>query len=635
MRRWTAAIVLGSLSCSDYKFADVRDPTPGADDADTGIEDIDDDSGTPSTPGECDVPAVPGGFFGFTDACPSAPEGGFTPIVEWTAEPGKTCRALPAVGDLDGDGMPEIVLNISDQFDVFGGYGELVVLRGDGSGEVWRRTAQLGYAASPAIGDVTGDGRPDIVVVKEYENSLFGVGSYAVVLYDADGVIQWESDRFIGDDFDYASAPVLSDMDHDGSAEIVVGRVILNADGSTRGIGSVGRGSFGIMPGAMSEGSVPAVADLDLDGTEEVIVGNAMYSPDGTVLWADFSQPDGITSVANLDDDPEGEFVAVSFDTVRAVDTDGTLMWGPFALPGANIVSPAAIGDIDADGDPEIIVAGGNEIWALERDGTLQWSASVHDETGATGPALFDFEGDGIMEVVYIDEIQMVAFDGVTGATKFHSTEHSSDTMYDYPVIADVDGDDQAEIVVCHAGFSTAMSVYGDADESWPPARKIWNQHAYSITNINDDLSIPVEATPNFTLYNNYHAAIDRAAGYELADDVSSMIADVCIDECDSGRVLVTVQLINLSEAPLYSALDLALYAVIDGDLSLVATSSDTYELDPGYVTEGWIIEVDADLLAGATGLRLVADDDGTGTGTLSECSEADNADDWPGPFCE
>ena len=55
--------------------------------------------------------------------------------------------------------------------------------------------------------------------------------------------------------------------------------------------------------------------------------------------------------------------------------------------------------------------------------------------------------------MVYIDEVEMAAYDGATGALKFYSTEHSSATIFDYPVIADVDGDDHAEIVVCHDGY--------------------------------------------------------------------------------------------------------------------------------------------------------------------------------------
>ena len=629
--RWVLAMALSTATgCSDYKFARRGDGTAGARDSgefpgtDTGWPDLDD----------LDCPAFTADAFecGVTDACPTTPEGGFTPIVEWAALEGSSCKAQPVIGDLDGDGYPEVVVNAVP---VFESLGTLYVLDGRTGTQKWERPAQMGYANAPALGDVDGDGRPDIAIVKEYENSLLLPGSYSVVLYNAEGTVIWESDRFTGDDFDYVAAPAISDMDHDGHPEIVVGRVILNSDGSTRGVGAAGRGSFGISPGNISEGALPAIADLDLDGTEEVIVGNAMYSPDGLPLWVDFTQEDGMVSVANLDDDEAGEFIAVSFNTVRAHDTSGAVMWGPITLPSANITSPAAIGDIDADDLPEIIVAGGNELWAMERDGTVKWTAEVVDESGATGASIFDFEGDGISEVVYIDEQEMVVFDGETGAVKFYSAEHSSPTMYDYPSIADIDGDNQAEIVVCHSSFGPAVSAYGDLDESWAPARQVWNQHAYSITNVNDDLSIPVDATPNFQTYNSWHSAMAVTDSEALRYDLSGTINNVCEDDCDKGVVVVTYQIFNLSETRFEGPVLVSFYADFDGAKRLVETVEVSINLDSGTTTEGITSYLRADETFGSDGLIMVVDDNGTGTGMVTECSEIDNDDAWGVAICD
>ena len=52
--------------------------------------------------------------------------------------------------------------------------------------------------------------------------------------------------------------------------------------------------------------------------------------------------------------------------------------------------------------------------------------------------------------------------------------------------IAVIDNDGQVEIVVGHNNLlqtNYGVSVIGDQDKSWRPGRKIWNQHAYNITN--------------------------------------------------------------------------------------------------------------------------------------------------------
>jgi hypothetical protein len=633
------------ISCSDYKLAYEENNTPGGDDTAAGSDDTD----TPPVPEECESASWPAEAVGLSDQCPVEPKGGFTPIVEWESGAGYNCTALPVVADLDGDGLPEIIYNRTDFLAVFGGTGTLVALRGDGSGTLWQVEAGLGYGDAPAVADINDDGSPEIFIVREYENpldifsgQLFGDGDYTVAMYDASGTEQWESEHFIAADFDYAATVAVSDMDHDGTPEVIVGRVILSStDGSTRGVGEYGRGSWGYDPlGFLTdtglEASVSAVTDIDLDGQEEVIVGDAIYAIDGTAKWVDTSGTanDGMIAVANLDDDPEGEWVASTNNTVRAHDTDGSLLWGPVTITSGNILSVAGIADLDNDGYPEIVVAGGNELRCINHDGSTLWSTQAHDESGATGASIFDFEGDGELEVVYIDEMEMIAFEGATGVRKFYSNQHSSATMMDYPVIADVDADDHAEIVVCHDGYSSAISVYGDLDDSWASARTVWNQHAYSISNINDDLSVPTTATPGFTTHNTWHSGI-AGTGEAVLDDLEIEIAEVCTDECGQGVVYVTVRLRNRGAESIGAGLSVALYARIGGSNVLLTTTTSADPIDSGMSSAGVVLTVDADDLAGADALVAVIDDDGTGTGVIAECAEQNNDFTWSGDLCE
>ncbi|RME26681.1 MAG: VCBS repeat-containing protein [Deltaproteobacteria bacterium] len=612
-------------ACSDYKLS-------GDGDGNNGGDGGDDTGGTPGDgpEGACDPELFPAERVGTDDGCPTEPEGGFTPIEEWVGGSGYGCLSQPLVADLDADGNPEVILTL---INLLGTKGWLTVLDGRTGVTLWQTsTDNFAYGSPPAVADIDHDGKGEIIAVREYQSALLGEGEYAAVRFEDDGTETWESEHFTGASFDWATAPVISDMNHDGTAEIVVGRVILTISGDTRGEGQYGRGSYGQALG-ISESSVPAVVDLDLDGTEEVIVGDARYDLDGNTLWHDDSQEDAMIGVANLDDDPEGEIVAISYNTIRAVDTDGSIIWGPTEIPSANILATPAIGDLDDDGYPEIVTAGGNRLVVLNHDGTELWRASITDKSGASGASIFDFEGDGIPEVVYIDEVEMIAFEGSTGRIKFYDSDHTSGTMFDYPTVADVDADGHAEILVCHNGMSYAVTAFGDADDSWAPVRQVWNQHAYSINNINDDLSVPVTAVPAFTTHNTWHSAIALDGALPQLD-LQAEVLEVCTDDCDEGVVWVTARETNRGTEDVTTDTTLSLYAEFESDLVPLDATLVPATLVSGWSSEARVFEVDAADLVGATAVWVFADDDGAG-GAVAECREDNNGFRYAGPFCE
>jgi len=629
-----AVLLLGA--CSDYNINNKEHLNGGAEDDPEDTGELGEDSGDPPVDEVCEPTDFPAEERGIDDTCGAEPPGGFTPITEWSHGSGQGCLSQPIVADVDQDGMPEVIFNRLPNF--LSPPGHLVVLRGDTGALVWEDTdANIAYGSPPAVADIDGDGDANIVVVREYASALTGPGDYTVAAYDSAGNELWESDHFEGLDFDWATAPNIRDMDKDGFPEVIAGRVILNgADGSTRGVGAFGRGSYGITSVfgfTVSESSVPAVVDIDLDGVDEVIVGNAMYSPDGAPLWFDTSYDDAMISVANFDADPEGEFIGISYNTIRLMDTDGSIIWGPTEVPGANILSVAGIADLDQDGTPEVVTAGGNNIVVFHGDGSVFWQAPVTDESGATGASFFDFEGDGVLDVVYIDELNMTVYDGITGAVKFIDGDHGSNTMMDYPTVADVDADGEAEIIVCHNSFGAAVSVYGDLNHTWRGARPLWNQHAYSITNINDDLSVPTSGDPGFVVHNTWHSAIPADLGV-VGLDLAAEVIEVCTDDCDEGTVRVTGRMVNVGPDPLEDSISVTLYAELDGVWTAVHTETFSGGLDGGWTTDGIEFVLDASVLEGATGVMFAVDDDGTGEGIFSECSETNNTEAWRGDLC-
>lgn len=614
------------LACSEYTLPNVKNQ-PGADDTGSSSST---DSGLSHS--QCEDLSAPAVDVGPSDTCPYN-VGGFEPIVDWSI-PG-TSLAMPAVADLDGDGMPEVIANIIDS--ILPVPGRLQVWRGDGSGMVWQDTVHaIAYGGHPAVGDIDGDGHPEVLETIQYQDNLFGAGEFSVAAWSWDGRFLGESDHFRDYSFDHATGLIISDMDHDGSPEIIAGRAILRPDLSTRGIGRVGRGATMGAVGSIAEGSHPAVADLDLDGQEEVIVGNGMYDADGNTLGGNPMNQDGSPSVVNLDSDPEGEVIISYGNTYRAQDTDGQIIWGPETIASGNILSSPAIGDLDGDGLPELVVAGGGALKVLHAvDGSVLWAAQVRDESGATGASIFDFDGDGVPEVVYIDEIEMTAYNGSDGTIKFHSTEHGSVTMYDYPVIADVDNDGHAEILVANQSNNEGIVVYKDKTNSWAPARKVWNQHAYSITNINDDLSIPINAVPNFTIYNNYHSALALAPGQALGDDLQAEIVSICEEDCAAGWLRVVLRVLNHSTRDIPAGIQVAIYAQNNSGNQFLGTAITPAVIPAGYSSEGLVFSAPADAVRDAQGILVVADDDGTGVGQIIECAEDDNAFGSSGSFCE
>ena len=109
--------------------------------------------------------SVPAEEVSETDICPVVPEGGFTPIVEWNYGQGKGCLSMPVVADLNADGMPDVLLNITDMFNA---PGVLTAVSGDGSGELFQITdSRLAYGSPVAVGDINGNGQPEIIGVRE------------------------------------------------------------------------------------------------------------------------------------------------------------------------------------------------------------------------------------------------------------------------------------------------------------------------------------------------------------------------------------------------------------------------------------------------------------------------------------
>jgi len=292
------------------------------------------------------------------------------------------------------------------------------------------------------------------------------------------------------------AGPTLADVDDDGRPEVLRhGMVFAGQTGAY--VGGVER-QAGLA--SYSAGAFSVVQDVDEDGAVELVTAAGVYDWNGTARtwalapgWARSNCPgagcgEGHVAVANLGGWTTArvptagspEIAVVSAGHVRIDTIDGRTVFGPVALPGGGTGGPPTVADFDGDGLAEVASAGATAYSVFDPDcaATPEGRAGGRCETGGragvlwsqpsqdmssnvTGSTSFDFEADGRVEAVYADECFARVYDGRTGAVLF-SQHHSSCTWYENPVVADVDGDFRAEVVV-GSNFNCGNAVTGIA----------------------------------------------------------------------------------------------------------------------------------------------------------------------------
>jgi hypothetical protein len=524
--------------------------------------------------------------------------------------------------DDNGDGLvnemdiPDVVFVAGNAPEGFSN-GVLRALHGENGTEIFTVTDsnyRLYSSDNIAAGDLDGDGLPEIVgrIGTQQGNSR-----NRLLCFEHDGTFKWMSDPLSFTNAD-GGAPSLADLDGDGIPEIIFGRDVFNANGTLRWSGTAGNGINPIGGGVgTNAGPISTVADIDGDGRPEVVAGNTVYRNDGSILFR-APVPDGLTGIADFDDDGYPEIALVSDSDLYLVDHDGSVKWGPVAGFGGG--GAPTIADFDWDCEPEIGVAWNSYYSVFESDGTLKWtSPTTETSSGVTGSAVFDFNGDGSEEVAYRDEEDLRVYNGRDGALLF-TIPNTSHTWTEGVVIADVDRDNDAELIVpSNASFNGTgawwgIQVYGDP--SWIATRGIWNQHAYHITNVNDDGTIPAHETDNWEVFNNYRTQVGEGS-FNVPDLAPSLLPLSCEDGGAQLRVVVG----NGGGASAPPGVPVTFYDLDTGGVPVTTIQTGT-ELEPGWLeplATGWTIA------GGHYHILVRVDDSGAGTGTLTECREDNN----------
>jgi hypothetical protein len=386
----------------------------------------------------------------------------------WPINIGQNSNYPPSgicLADIYGDGLLAIIAGSSNgEFHVWNYLGN------DLPG--WPKTGLEPIRAKSAVGDIDPD-YPGLEIV------VFGETSTLYVWHnDGTGVPGWPQNIGSGG---HLRAPVIFDIDDDGSLEIITGQgnvSVYNHDGT-------------IYPGwPQSIGCVatPSVADVDNNGIVEIcaVSYNSIY------LWDKDGNPEpgwpkldvaGATSyaqptLADLDDDGDLEILHAYYDQwatpsqnhVAIYHHDGTDFdnW-PQIYPGPHTYVTPVVGDIDNDGDLEIF-GGGHTFDIMVKHHTGEtvtgWPAQIGSALECS-PIVFDIDDDGSRDAV-------VAENGIVGMANMWAFHSDASTVEDWPIdifapamvnspaVGDVDGDGDIEIALIVLGGTVSLWTLED-----------------------------------------------------------------------------------------------------------------------------------------------------------------------------
>lgn len=551
----------------------------------------------------------------------------FETTEEWSWPVGGTPAAMPThdqvmmapmvanLTDDDGDGLidqndvPDVV------FHTFAGSnyradGILRAIRGNDGTEIWP-TGDPGYRTSPggeiAIAELDAASEGPEILACSPSNSVARTPGHLMLL-SAAGTLIRRFDTAPNDVPCGYDAPAVADMNRDGVPEIVVRHVIAHADGTVLQRIRDDRAS--------ASGSYNTLADVDGDMDLELVSSNGVYRYDGTTVWertVDMPSrplvPVGHVAIADLDLDTNPEIVIVASGThaIWALDAaTGDTVWGPIDVNPPELAAdvaangnpagggPPTIANFDGDPNPEIAFAGGFAYVVFEHDGTRAWYFVTQDRSSrSTGSSIFDFEGDGLAEVLYNDELFMRVFRGTDGMVLYDRCNLSG-TLREYPIVVDVDNDDHAEIVLMENNYAfggvctdgtparTGIHAFGHPRNEWVRTRRIWNQHTYHVTNVDENGAIPRMESPNWTAprLNNFRQNVQPDGIFDAPDLV---VVDLYAgtDACPTELAL-SVRVLNRGAAGAPAGIPVTFYDVTGGARTRLGTEHTTRPLLPG-----------------------------------------------------
>jgi hypothetical protein len=267
-----------------------------------------------------------------------------------------------AVGDLNGDGKPDLA-TANPATDNSTDTASVLLNRGDGSFGTKRNYRTRPFPLSIAIGDLNGDGKGDLVTAN------LGPDTVSVLLNRGDGSFQPRRDYATGED---PMSVAIGDLNGDGKGDLVTANlgpdtvsVLLNR----------GDGSFHAKRDYGAGGGSVAIGDLNGDGQPDLATPNSVLvnRGDGSFKARRDDAPGGFwVGIADVNGDGKPDLVGASMTIVHAdtltvsvlvnrgggsFQTRRNYRAGRYPNSASYGPSSVALGDLNGDGKPELAIA--------------------------------------------------------------------------------------------------------------------------------------------------------------------------------------------------------------------------------------------------------------------------------------
>ena len=373
------------------------------------------------------------------DCDETAPPNSFDPDVQWTfmGQNGETQSMTSALvanlTDDNGDGeidlcdVPEVIVAMFASYGQWTGH--LYALDGETGAVIWQSAAMVDTTVTPALGDIDDDGVPEIVAA---------TGSHQLIAFENDGSVAWQSNvtwntiygSFALADVDNSGTPEIiagnrihdvdgtvkwtipiadpnysattaADIDGDDDLEIVMGNSVYHHDGTLLWTTGLGDG-------------YPQIADLDGDGEPEILLlntqGISVIEHDGTIKYQNLT-PTGDAASGNtwrrpatihdFDGDGQVEYAVSSRNNYAVYEQDASILWQAQVSDQSGIAAGTAF-DFDGDGVAEAMYADEDNLYIYDGMGAVLLQVPRSSGTIVEYPVVADIDNDGSAEIVVV-----------------------------------------------------------------------------------------------------------------------------------------------------------------------------------------------------------------------------------------